>query len=257
MTMTISIPPLFVDPAPVRRHIGELMRTDMTADEIARRAGIAVGLIERLATGAGIGDAMLPINRTIAEAVLLVETAPPAGHVLARSTRRRIEALGAIGWSFTRLAPMLQMPEHSLEAILGALVIPEAKANAVAELYECLCMTPPDDSSDEEHVLKVCAIARANAEGWVSELGWDDIDEDPEPVQMPRSRSTYIDEVAVRLAMEGTRVALNRKELRAAILGLRDQGETDKEILKRLHCSKSSVWRAEKKRRATENGDAS
>jgi hypothetical protein len=262
MTMTLIAQPQFVNPAPVRRHIQQLMRGHMTAEEIAQRAGIVVGLIDRLATGAGVGDAMLPINRTIAEAVMRVETdevtSTPPGYVLARGTRRRIEALGAIGWSFTALAPMLGVTEISIEAILGSLVIPEEKANAVAALYERLCMTPAPDTTDEEHVLKVCAIARAKVEGWASELGWDDIDEDDEPTIAPRPRRTYVDEVAVRLAMEGTHVDLNRKELRTAILRLRDLGETDKEIRKRLHCSKSSVWRAEAKRQApAKDGDES
>lgn len=126
-------------------------------------------------------------------------------------TRRRLQALMALGWSSHRLdAEMGQRRSYTSRLITADSVINAATATKVAALYDRLCMTPPPP--------KTATRVRnyAAKQGWVPPLAWDDIDTDPEP---PAALYTGpdIDPVVVMRLLEGRRVQANHAERVEAI----------------------------------------
>ncbi|WP_448812079.1 hypothetical protein [Agromyces bauzanensis] len=246
-TLTEALSDQFVDPEPVRAHILALEAGGMSPEAISALASCHEMTIRRIATGAGVGALSTPVHRQTAERILLIPieltAMQTASQRPSRGARRRIQALGAMGWSITLLAWALKVPEHSLEAVLSAPLISIRKDDAIREVFRQLWDKPAPERTAEEQLLKICALARAEAEGWLSPLAWDDIDNDDRPAETPRPDPNLIDDVAVHLAITGDRIKLNRLELDRAIKLLRDEGCSSTEIAARLRISVSTAWR--------------
>lgn len=130
--------------------------------------------------------------------------------VPATGTLRRLQALAAIGWSTRAVAERAGVSPGSLRTFLYApskRVLP-ARAEAVATVYEELCMTlGPSKTS----------IAAARKRGWAPPLAWDDIDHDEAPQGVALQR----------------RNSLRREQRLDEITDLLDAGETPVEIAAR------------------------
>lgn len=124
------------------------------------------------------------------------------GHALtvdSTGTRRRIQALHAIGWTWAALAPELGITRSGVGLLAGDRnpTSYASTAQRVAEVYERLCMAPPVGSAAKR--------ARTNAarQGWLPPLAWEDIDD---PGEQPakvirrdwhRTSRADVDEVVV------------------------------------------------------------
>jgi hypothetical protein len=82
-------------------------------------------------------------------------------------TRRRIEALQALGWSRRELSRRLGHHQDYLTKAIGRSTVLEGTADKVRALYDELCMTPAPASN---------VSTRARANGHPPPLAWDDID---------------------------------------------------------------------------------
>lgn len=93
----------------------------------------------------------------------------------ATGTRRRIQALNAIGWPNHTIAKAGGWTGHStIRNMLGAEHVRRANAEKIAEIYERLCMSIGPSA---------VARRRAAAAGWAPPLAWENIDD---PDECPR-----------------------------------------------------------------------
>lgn len=105
-------------------------------------------------------------------------------------TRRRLQALNAIGWSLNDLGQRLGIHGNGLGFIIRSrkYVVPET-AQKIKALYEELAMlpAPPDNHMVYGKGNPVSTVkTRARMKGWVPPLGWDDIDD---PYAVPQGLS--------------------------------------------------------------------
>lgn len=166
-------------PERAARHIESLMREGMTMAHIAERSGIAYRTVgEILARKRPILGAT---ERAVLQTRLYLAPAPQS-NVNSLGTRRRLQALMAIGYTLQDLSLRLGKNRSWASKCLTEYVeVEEATRLDVARLYDELSMTPAPDT-----VIARRSIARAKKFGYVKPLGWDDIDTDAEPAQQER-----------------------------------------------------------------------
>lgn len=130
-------------------------------------------------------------------------------------SRRRIQALAAMGYAMTDLSTRLGLSRTYLSQILKGRLIRNDTAAVIARLYDELSMTP------SEHPLATRARRHAQAAGWAPPLAWDDIDNDDAPAEAPvvaQTADEFVDENAVKRALDGDRsVRLTTAERRAVV----------------------------------------
>lgn len=148
-------------------------------------------------------------------------TVPSRGYV------RRVRALQALGWSMNALAERLDADVRTLAHSLDSGHVFRRTHDAMAALYEELCMTRPDDQfANRRRII-------AERKGYVPPLAWDDIDLDDEPAS-PGRRWHFIDEIAVERAVAGDPPEhLTPAERRAVVRRLHARGCSDGEIAAR------------------------
>lgn len=129
------------------------------------------------------------------------------GLVPALGTVRRLQALQAIGYGYPRLAIETGISEKTLRnpTYRGQWVY-RVTADAVATVYERLCMTPLDGPYARR------SRNMAAAKGWMPPLAWDDID-DPDERPVHRARDYALDDVAIDRFIAGDhQLRLSRAE---------------------------------------------
>lgn len=124
-------------------------------------------------------------------------------------TRRRLEALHAVGWSGGALGRLLNL---SVQAMFDARTLDRpiypGTAQRIADLYDQLWDKPPPETTPSERMGAAKARNLARRNGWPPPMAWDDID-DPacRPITGPRDVGGVIDEIAVERACLGDRAA--------------------------------------------------
>lgn len=104
--------------------------------------------------------------------------------VEATGTRRRVEALMAIGWSSLRIAAHAGVTPTVISSIHRAERCELGTALAVRATYDALWDQVPPQRNRGEKAGYTRARNRATAEGWVSPLAWDD-DAIDDPAAVP------------------------------------------------------------------------
>lgn len=144
-------------------------------------------------------------------------------------TRRRMQALAAIGWTFTQQVRQIGWSAAPGPLVWGSSAITRGSADQIAELYERLKHTPgPSDLTRR----------RAATKGWPTPAEWDlggdidDVNADARPTE-----SSTVDSVAIELALRGKRVQLTRMERHYAVHAGVAQGMTRQAIANALHMS--------------------
>lgn len=209
---------------PVARHIDALVADGMPLREIATAAGVSHSSVYRVRKH--------PYMRAaVAQKIMRVRGRAPAPRSLvdATGTRRRLQALVRIGWTNEELVDRLGSGTRYVSTLLTAERVFEETRVAVAALYEELWdVTPPDTFGSRR------AKLRAERNGWVGPLAWDDDtiddpnakpDTDGEEIDEP-----VIDEVAVARALDGWRVELTREEQHEVIRRGHALKWTDREL---------------------------
>lgn len=183
----------YVDAGPARQHIRFLARHGIKPKRAAELAGIPPQHVAYLLNGRprqGRPPA-LRIRAATAEAILAVRPDPAllkdAARVDATGTRRRLQALAALGWTQAKLAARLGMDASNISIAIRATGVRADTARKVAALYEQAWDQPPPAVTPKEHAAAAKARENARARGWLPPMAWDD-DEIDNPGVKPKPR---------------------------------------------------------------------
>jgi hypothetical protein len=191
--------PSRIDSTPVVAHLRALLDSGMGRAEITRRARLHGTNLARLLT-----RQQLTVAPAVAARVYAVRPAPittqPVGEVPATGTRRRIQALMAVGWHQGAIAREAGLAPCVIGRILDHAPRCFAQTRAkVADAYDRLWdQTPPPTRSH----LDSRARNTAARNGWPAPMAWDDdtIDNPDAQPQKLRDRRRAPDELAAEVA---------------------------------------------------------
>lgn len=235
-----------VPAAPVHEHLVALRASGIGVERIATLANISVSHVRELA-GPRRGDRRIrPCTATrILRITVDAAEGAPRSQVDATGTRRRLQALIAIGWSLEALATDLARRPSSLRRNLTSSSVTVRTSRDVATLYERLLLTPPPQGTSEERVAADIARAHAIANNWQPPLAWDDIDLDPSPHAIGKEPPPDgVDAIAVERALAGDGVVyddLTPTEQQTVVALLSARGRSIRDIATQLQTTKRAV----------------
>lgn len=170
-----------VDAQPVRDHIERLQAHGLGLKTIGRRAGVSQSALGKLVYGSPVHGHQRSkrVKAETAAKILAVrpslDTLADGANVDGTGTRRRLQALVAIGWSQSRLADAIGYELRNLSYMLhGRRDVTAKTARNVRALYDQLWNTPPPQSDRWERSAYSRSIGYAAARGWAPPLAWDD-----------------------------------------------------------------------------------
>lgn len=176
--------PIWVDAAPVRKHVRRLMRQGHTAQGVARCAGVDMNRMRMLLWGnpSSGRPRSARIRSAVADRIMSCrmdwrQLHPNTG-IDSTGTIRRIRALGAIGWSGKHIADLIGMRQGNFAMIQGRPQVLVTTALKVEAVYHDLAMTPAPDNQYTRRLLTL-----AVTKGWAPPLAWDD-----ETIDDPKTR---------------------------------------------------------------------
>lgn len=233
-----------VDAEPVREHLRTLSASGIGARRVAELTGISTGGLNRILYGAKDRPPCRRVKPEIARAVRAIKPAAEAlsdGALIdGTGTRRRTQALAALGWSVAEQARRCGRDQRNHCYAVSAEQVTVKTARLVRELYDALStLTPPPGQVTNR------VRAWAASKGYAPPLAWDDdrIDDPAARPDLGTADDGTVDEVAVERALAGGRVPLNRAEqLRAIDRGTR-RGMPQTEIAARLAINTRTVNR--------------
>ncbi|SDD43005.1 hypothetical protein [Auraticoccus monumenti] len=225
-------PGSLVDADPVRAHLKDLSAQGMGWKRAAAAAGVANGTVYAILYGKLLSQPDHPehrpprkrVRRDIAEKLLAVQVTLAAGALVdGTGTRRRLQALVAIGWSMSELGRRLGwQPANAWKLVTGEGQVTHHTAAGVRALYDELWNQPVTGSDRATKTSATRASQLAGRNGWLPPLAWDD-DLIDDPASTPSCES-------------GT-----RRDALEDIVWLADQGETLTAIARHLQLAESTV----------------
>lgn len=188
----------YVDAAPAREHVQQLRAAGMGYRRIALVAGVTSNSVSTLLYGRPGSAGLTPrqqIRPALAAALLAVPVPGPVGLAPGAvtdptGTRRRLQALVAMGWSVARIAAHSGVNRQRLDAALvGRRRILVRTAAAIARAYDDLWDAVPPKATKGQRIAKAKAQSRAERNGWLSPMAWDD-DTIDDPDAQPHTGTT-------------------------------------------------------------------
>jgi transcriptional regulator with XRE-family HTH domain len=161
-----------IDATQPRSHLERLLAHGWTQDQIAAATGLNQATISIVLSGRYKG-----VQKSTAAAILNVrlgQTPPvPRGLIDATGTRRRLQALAAIGYTLPGIARRIRTNERGLYEIADGRweTVRRSTVIAVARVYRELSTRPAPRTRWAEQ-----ARAMAAERGWHGPMAWDDID---------------------------------------------------------------------------------
>jgi transcriptional regulator with XRE-family HTH domain len=170
----------FVDAEPVLRHVRDLQACGLGLRRIAEAAGVDRKRLQGLLTGRperGTGP-QEKVRPALAAAILAVG---PSFDLLgdktvidASGTRRRLQALVALGWSQAKLADRLGWTPASFGTLMKESRTIVATARKVRALYDALWDQAPPEDDHRDKIAASRARNHATKHGWLPPQAWDD-----------------------------------------------------------------------------------
>jgi hypothetical protein len=159
--------PVRVPTAPVTAHLRNLLDGGMGWPRIASAAHCSTCTISRLLNGQEL------VRRTVAERILAVQCWPaPGRYVDATGTRRRVQALLAIGHTIIGIAAEASVDQSVIIDILnGYPNVRGITADRIAAAYDWLAHRPPTTGRESAATV---SRNRAARNGWAPPITWDD-----------------------------------------------------------------------------------
>lgn len=148
----------------------------------------------------------------------------PAALVDATGSRRRLQAMLAMGWPQKEICKRLGWSSHrTFQHVVNGQQVHRKTHEAIQELADELAMTPGPSAVTR---------GKSRALGHRTVLAWDDIDRDPEPpVAEPLASRDDVDHAAVVRAASGDKLEVLRDEDRRQVVDrLTREGQTNAEI---------------------------
>jgi hypothetical protein len=183
----------YIDAQPVREHVARLRAGGYGLPRIARLSGVSHGALWKLVYGKPRADGTCtPSKRvrpaTAARLLALEVTLENLGSrrpVDPTGTRRRLQALVALGWSQTELGRRIDfLPGNLTRVIHGPGHVGAGTARKIRALYLELCDQEPPETCREERFAASLSRSRARRHGWLPPIWWDD-DTIDDPTQEP------------------------------------------------------------------------
>lgn len=230
----------FVDAEPARQHLRTLIDYGISFEHTAKLAGLKASVVAGLIYSMG-GRGLKQRIRTETEAKILAIEAIPENRneyhpVDGTGTRRRLQALAAIGFPFQRLGDHLPIHPNQVHYAAGGRRVQARTARAVADLYNQLWNQDPTQYGVRPATaLKV--KRNAASKGWAPPAAWDDDTIDDPSAQPDRGAPTprYIELAENALELESIqgytrqqaadRLGVTRDNLQQAIGRYRDRHE--------------------------------
>lgn len=183
-----------VDSSEAREHVLWLMSQGMGWKRLAEVSGVGKTAVASLIYGRKgansdprKGELVKRIPRTKADALLAVqptlENLSDGALIDSRGTRRRIQALVAMGWSLSKIAVLAGIEPTNMSIVLNGTQCTAKRARIIAAIYEELWdqMPPRDEWHDKAAYSRARGMAKQK--GWLPPLAWDDIDLDDSPAE--------------------------------------------------------------------------
>lgn len=242
----------YIDAAPVREHIADLRRSGVGLTRIAKLANTSLSHIRALVSTDPSGQpTTVRVRPSTADRILAIEasaaSSAPGARVDATGTRRRLQALMAIGWPLQAIAAHLGRTAANLGRSMDRASINAETARQIAELYELIWNKRPPQTTAAQRTASAKARGHAQQQGWLPPLGWDDIDNDPDPDPGPPTNSVEdIDEIAVERAVTGDGIRLENltpAEQAEAVRRLTERGKSIRDIAAQLATTTRTVSR--------------
>jgi hypothetical protein len=170
------------DVEPLREHMRMLKRHGIGAVQLSRITGLAERTFWRINFGPDTGR----VQARTARKILAVQ--PDFGEsgngtrIYSTGTRRRLQALIAMGWSHTVLSKEMGLSQGFLRLVHKQPTVRVRTAEVVAAHYDRLWNKPVPPSA-----MKSRALSMARARGYLSPLAWDD-DEIDDPKARPKGQ---------------------------------------------------------------------
>ncbi|MER7612472.1 hypothetical protein [Nonomuraea wenchangensis] len=172
-----------VDAEPVRQHVAKLQAAGLGVQRIAELAGVGYDTVRRLLYGKP-SEGTAPTKKMrpeTASKLLAVRFGllPSEGWVPGVGTRRRVQALSAMGWPLPLVAARCGLSPDTVQRLTRAPDdgrVDASTARKVADLYRRLwCLDPASEGVPAPTVARLRSIAAGK--GWVTPIGWGDIDD--------------------------------------------------------------------------------
>jgi hypothetical protein len=164
-----------IDVTPTRQHICRLMSVDMSADAIAKAAGVSVhSILDILRPHATRRRGKRQrISPQLAAKILAVRPdARTSGRVDATGTVRRVQALVALGWPVNHIASRAGLSAENSSYILRRPRVYASTAKAIADVYEELRRKRPEKNGVIKAHVAVAKNRAARAK-WAPPRYWD------------------------------------------------------------------------------------
>lgn len=182
-----------VDAAPVREHVKMLQASGMGWKRIAEVSGVGKTAVSQLIYGRKgsnkdprKGEVLKQFGRDKAERLFRVQ---PDIHNLRAGAlvdgcgfRRRVEALMCQGWSMSKQADALGIERGNFGLMLHRPKVTVKHHLAMVELFDAWWNKQPRHVDHRELIAFNRTRNLAKQRGYVPPLGWDDIDNDAQPV---------------------------------------------------------------------------
>lgn len=177
----------YTDAAPVRDHVKKLRAYGIGGKQLAKLAKVSIGVINTLNQGNSHKRGVPTKKVTTGAAIRILSVEMKLANVAdgatidAKVTRRQLEALAAVGYSFKWVAEMIGMPRQVIYKTYAAERVYGRTARAIDDLFNRYAYTRR--TSDLPHVRKAITrtLAQAKRFGWVPAAAWDDIYHDERP----------------------------------------------------------------------------
>ncbi|MGW7329697.1 hypothetical protein ACWGIU_14105 [Streptomyces sp. NPDC054840] len=161
--------------APVARHIRNLMAAGVSVVKLSEASGVSrsiiSGLLYRLSA---TRPRATKIREANARAILDVQPNDVvAGRIDSTGTKRRIQALVALGWPLLYIGPRISCHPYYVTTILKQDRVYARTAHAVAAAYDEMWNADPVAAGVPPYRASYCRN-RASADGWPPPAAWDD-----------------------------------------------------------------------------------
>lgn len=240
----------YVDAGPTRAHVESLRAAGMGLKTVAKASGVAHGTLSKLIYGE---RGLAPSKRVRHETAVRLQAVQvnvgnlaDGAKVSSLGTRRRLQALVAIGWSQSKLGTRLGMEPGNFYKLMRCNELVFARtARAVTALYDELWNTPPANEKWRDKIAFNRSVNYAQARDWAPPLAWDeDTIDDPNAPVCVEVEDDEMDEIAIERTILGDRpVHIGKAERAEVARRLTAAGVSAREIGDRLGRSSRGIQR--------------
>lgn len=226
-----------IDGDTTREHLAALRASGMGIRRVAELTGLAEIHLRTIASGE-----VERVQERTQTAILALEpgNVSEGAFIDATGTKRRLQALCYVGWTWVAIADELGIFAANVSRLIHHDKVTKRFAGQVAAMYDRVWdQTPPATEVGRKR-----ARNRAKKAGWVGPLDWDDDTIDnPDALPAVTEAVVAVDAMAVELALDGFKPKLNPAERHQAVTRLHQLRWSDKKIAAWVGVSDQTVFR--------------